>query len=41
MIQSLVVFSHGKESEPWGSKFQALAAIAQRHGSQVISVDYR
>ena len=41
MSQMLVVFSHGKESGPWGSKISALANIAKRHGAKVISVDYR
>lgn len=36
----LVVFAHGKESGPWGTKFQHLAAIAERHGAQVLSPDY-
>lgn len=37
----LVVFSHGKESGPLGTKIQALMEVAKRHGAQVISVDYR
>ena len=41
MKNLLVVFSHGKESGPWGSKIRALANIAERLGAQVISVDYR
>jgi pimeloyl-ACP methyl ester carboxylesterase len=36
-----VVFSHGKESGPWGSKITALAAVARDLGLQVESVDYR
>jgi len=36
-----VVFSHGKESGPWGAKISALAEIAQAEGWQVESVDYR
>lgn len=36
----LVVFAHGKESGPWGSKIKHLAAIAERLGAQVISLDY-
>ncbi len=35
-----VIFSHGKESGPWGTKIQRLATIAEQHGCQVISVDY-
>lgn len=37
----LVVFSHGKESGPWGSKIQALASIATRLEMQVMSLNYR
>lgn len=35
-----VIFSHGKESGPWGSKITTLAKIAQHHGHQVDSLDY-
>ena len=41
MKNLLVVFSHGKESDPSGSKIQSLAAVAERLGGQVISIDYR
>ena len=41
MKSLLVVFSHGKESGPSGSKILALAKVAERLGAQVISVDYR
>ncbi len=37
----LVVFSHGKESGPWGSKITAMAAVARELGMAVESVDYR
>ena len=36
-----VVFSHGKESGPWGSKIRALAAVATAAGWAVDSVDYQ
>lgn len=36
----LVVFAHGKESGPWGSKIQRLAAAATARGAAVISIDY-
>jgi pimeloyl-ACP methyl ester carboxylesterase len=36
-----VVFSHGKESGPWGSKITAMAAVARNLGWAVESVDYR
>jgi pimeloyl-ACP methyl ester carboxylesterase len=35
-----VIFSHGKESGPWGSKIQRLADIARRAGWDVDSIDY-
>jgi len=35
-----IYFSHGKESGPWGIKIQRLAAVAQRIGWQVTSLDY-
>ncbi|MGC1522356.1 MAG: alpha/beta fold hydrolase [Steroidobacteraceae bacterium] len=36
-----VVFSHGKESGPWGSKITAMAAMVRDLGSVAESVDYR
>jgi pimeloyl-ACP methyl ester carboxylesterase len=36
-----VVFSHGKESGPWGSKITAMAAVAGKLGVPVESIDYR
>ena len=36
-----VVFSHGKESGPWGTKIQRLAKVAQDKNLEVTSVDYR
>jgi len=36
-----VIFSHGQDGEPWGSKIVALADVARRCGFQVESVDYR
>ena len=38
---SYVVFSHGKESGPWGTKIQRLMAVAEELGLKTISVDYR
>jgi len=35
-----VIFSHGKESGPWGFKIKRLAAIAEQMGCVVESVDY-
>ncbi|MFT5812203.1 MAG: surfactin synthase thioesterase subunit [Rubritalea sp.] len=35
-----VIFSHGKESGPWGFKIKRLAAIAEQMGCGVESIDY-
>ena len=35
-----VIFSHGKESGPWGSKIKQLASTAQSLGFSVDSIDY-
>jgi pimeloyl-ACP methyl ester carboxylesterase len=40
-MKNLVLFAHGKESGPWGSKIKHLAAIAERHQCKVLSPDYR
>ncbi len=39
--QLQVYFAHGKESGPWGSKIQRLAATARQHGAAITSLDYR
>jgi predicted alpha/beta-hydrolase family hydrolase len=36
-----VIFSHGKESGPWGEKITAMAAVVRELGGGVESVDYR
>lgn len=36
-----VVFSHGKESGPFGRKIQGLMAVAEEIGLNTTSVDYR
>jgi pimeloyl-ACP methyl ester carboxylesterase len=36
-----VVFSHGKESGPWGTKIAALADVARDAGWGVESIDYQ
>lgn len=36
----LVVFAHGKESGPWGTKITQLADVAKRRGYAVLSPDY-
>jgi pimeloyl-ACP methyl ester carboxylesterase len=40
-IVKTVVFSHGKESGPWGTKITAMAAVARDLNLRVESVDYR
>lgn len=41
MVQLHIVFSHGKESGPWGTKISAMAEVARREGYRVTSIDYR
>jgi pimeloyl-ACP methyl ester carboxylesterase len=41
MANRYVVFSHGKDSIPWGRKITALADVARGEGYEVESVDYR
>ena len=36
-----VVFSHGLDGEPWGTKIVALARVVEARGLRVESVDYR
>jgi pimeloyl-ACP methyl ester carboxylesterase len=36
-----VIFAHGKESGPWGSKITAMAAVVRDLGVPLESVDYR
>ena len=38
--ERLVVFAHGKESGPWGTKITHLAEVARRRGYAVLSPDY-
>jgi len=40
MSKGMVVFSHGKESGPWGVKITRLANVAGSLGFSVLSVDY-
>lgn len=41
MTAPYIVFSHGKDGEPWGTKILAMAEVAKRQGLTVESVDYR
>lgn len=36
-----VVFSHGKESGPWGSKITAMAEVVRELGAEAASIDYQ
>ena len=36
-----VIFSHGKESGPWGFKIKRLARLGEARGCAIESVDYR
>ena len=36
-----IVFSHGQESGPWGTKITVMAEAARDHGLRVDSIDYR
>ena len=40
-LNKTVIFSHGKESGPWGFKITRLAKVAEELGFQVLSIDYR
>jgi len=41
MTPPIIVFSHGQDGEPWGSKIVAMAEVARNAGYQAESVDYR
>ena len=36
-----IVFSHGQESGPWGTKIRAMAELARGLGCEVESIDYQ
>lgn len=36
-----VIFSHGQESGPWGTKIRAMAGLAKERGCSVDSIDYQ
>lgn len=40
-LNKTVIFSHGKESGPWGLKISRLAPVAEELGFAVLSIDYR
>ena len=41
MTRPVVIFSHGQESGPWGTKINAMADAARSLGCDVDSVDYQ
>lgn len=41
MNAPVVIFSHGQESGPWGSKIRAMAALARGLGCATDSIDYQ
>lgn len=41
MSKPTVVFSHGQESGPWGSKIRSMAAVVRERGARAESIDYR
>jgi pimeloyl-ACP methyl ester carboxylesterase len=41
MSAPTVVFSHGQDGSPWGTKIVAMAEVARAHGCAVESVDYQ
>ena len=36
-----VIFSHGQESGPWGTKIRAMADVVRSHGHVADSIDYQ
>ncbi len=38
---TMVIFSHGQESGPWGTKIRAMAEVAKGLGCKVGSIDYQ
>ncbi len=41
MTMPAVVFSHGQESGPWGTKIKSMAATVQKLGCRAESIDYQ
>ena len=41
MTMPAVVFSHGQESGPWGSKIKSMAATVKKLGCRAESIDYQ
>ena len=41
MTLPVVIFSHGQESGPWGSKIQSMAETVRAMGCEADSIDYQ
>lgn len=41
MRERVIIFSHGQDGEPWGTKIVAMADVARSMGFRAESVDYR
>jgi hypothetical protein len=41
MTRPMLIFSHGQESGPWGTKINAMADTARDLGCEIDSVDYQ
>lgn len=41
MTRPTVIFSHGQESGPWGTKIRAMAEVVRNLGCEADSVDYQ
>ncbi len=41
MKKPIVMFSHGQESGPWGTKISSMATLARSLGLEADSIDYR
>ena len=41
MTAMTVLFSHGLESGPWGTKIRSMAELARGRGATVDSIDYQ
>lgn len=41
MTNTTIIFSHGQESGPWGTKIQTMAALVRERGCYAESIDYQ
>jgi alpha/beta superfamily hydrolase len=40
-MNKVVIYNHGKDSQPWSEKTEAFTEVAKHHGYEVQSPDYR